>query len=214
MLGLTSLEVYNSIFKITEEDNKFKLYKFPDEKTGGVSYEKVRGEIETNLDISDITATDIQDEVIAPIIFKEFREQVTKRMKDDQYVLILSIYVSSIFQDFESFLRTEIDLVEDDIRMVLYEYISKFVNYKLQPDIYTFKDLSEALFKIFQPEHELFNNSIDTELDDITKNTKIVCKIWYYSFKIWWKIVFLLLSWISNNIGIINIIMITLAREF
>ena len=38
MIGLTDLDVYNSIF-ITEE-NKFKPYKFPDEKAGGVSYEK------------------------------------------------------------------------------------------------------------------------------------------------------------------------------
>ena len=36
ILGLTSPEVYNSIFNITEEINKFELYKFPDEKTGGV----------------------------------------------------------------------------------------------------------------------------------------------------------------------------------
>ena len=32
MIGLTSLEVYNSVFSITEENNKFELYKFPDEK--------------------------------------------------------------------------------------------------------------------------------------------------------------------------------------
>ena len=32
MIGLVDLEVYNSIFNITEEDNKFQLYKFPDEK--------------------------------------------------------------------------------------------------------------------------------------------------------------------------------------
>ena len=31
MIGLTDLEVYNSIFKITEENNKFEIYKFPDE---------------------------------------------------------------------------------------------------------------------------------------------------------------------------------------
>ena len=41
MIGLIDLEVYNSIFNITEENNKFKLYKFPDEKAG-VTYEKVR----------------------------------------------------------------------------------------------------------------------------------------------------------------------------
>ena len=45
MIGLTDLEVYNSIFNITEENNKFELYKFPDEKAGGVTYEKVRDEI-------------------------------------------------------------------------------------------------------------------------------------------------------------------------
>ena len=32
MIGLTDLEVYNSIFNITEENNKFKLYKFSDQK--------------------------------------------------------------------------------------------------------------------------------------------------------------------------------------
>ena len=46
MLGLTELEIYNSIFNITEENNKIEIYKFPDEKTGGISYTKVRDEIE------------------------------------------------------------------------------------------------------------------------------------------------------------------------
>ena len=32
MIGLTDLEVYNSIFNITEENNKFELYIFPDKK--------------------------------------------------------------------------------------------------------------------------------------------------------------------------------------
>ena len=56
MLGLTSLESYSSIFNKTEENNKFKLYKFPDKKSGGVSYEKVKDGIERDLKISDITA--------------------------------------------------------------------------------------------------------------------------------------------------------------
>ena len=37
MIGLTDLEVYNSIHNITDENNKFELYKFPDEKAGGVT---------------------------------------------------------------------------------------------------------------------------------------------------------------------------------
>ena len=41
MIGLTDLEVYNSIFNITEENKKFELYKIPDEEVGGITYEKV-----------------------------------------------------------------------------------------------------------------------------------------------------------------------------
>ena len=88
MVGLTDLEVYNSIFNITEENNKFELYKFPDEKAGGITYEKVRDEIERDLDISDIKAADLQDDLIAPIIIEKYKEQVTKRMKNEQYMKI------------------------------------------------------------------------------------------------------------------------------
>ena len=41
MIGLIDLEVYNSIFNITEQNTKLNLYKFPDEKSGGVTYGKV-----------------------------------------------------------------------------------------------------------------------------------------------------------------------------
>ena len=119
-----SLQFY---FNMTEEDNKFELYKFPDSKSGGVSYENVRDEIEKYLDFSDQTATNLENEIIAPIITKEYREQVTKRMKDDGYMRILWVYVSSIFQDFESFLRTALYVVEDDIRLVLDEFNSSFL---------------------------------------------------------------------------------------
>ena len=115
VLGLVDLEVYNSIFNITEENNKFQLYKFPDDKAGGVTYEKVRDEIEKDLGIEDITGSDLQDDIIAPFIIEEYKEQATKRMKDGQYMNILAIYTRTVFQDFESFLRTQIDLVEDDV---------------------------------------------------------------------------------------------------
>ena len=131
MIGLTDLEVYNSIFNITEENNKFELYKFTDEKAGGVTYEKVRDEIEKDLDIEDITAEDLQDEIRAPIIIEEYKEQVSKRMKDEQYMNILAIYTRSVFQDFENFLGTQIDLIEDDVKLVLDEYNSSFITYEL-----------------------------------------------------------------------------------
>ena len=173
MLGLVNLEVYNSIFNITEENNKFKIYKFPDEKLGGVTYEKVRNEIEKDLDIEDITAEDLQDDIIGPIIIEEYKKQVEKRMNDEQYMNILAIYSSSVFQHFESFLRSQIDLVEDDIKLVLDEYNSNFNTYEIEPGIYTFKDISEALLKIIPPEYAGFHKAIDIEYDDITKKTKL-----------------------------------------
>ena len=174
MIGLTDLEVYNSIYNITEENNKFKLYKFPDEKAGGVTYEKVRDEIEKELDIEGITAEDLQDDIIGPLIIKEYEEQVTKRMNDEQYMNILAFYTSSVFQDFESFLRTQIDLVEDDIKLVLDEYNSSFITYELEPGIYTFKDISEALYSILQSDYPGDCNIIVIEYDDIKMKTKLV----------------------------------------
>ena len=78
MIGSVDLEVYNSIFNITEKNNKFEFYKFPDEKSGGISYIKVADEIERDLGISVITATDLQDDIIGPIIIDENREQAKK----------------------------------------------------------------------------------------------------------------------------------------
>ena len=153
MIGITDLEIYNSIFNKAEQNNKLQLYIFLDEKADGMSYTKVRDEIEKDLDVSDITATDLQNDIIGPIIIEEYREQVTKIMEDDGYMNILSGYPRYVFQDFESYLRTEIDLVEDDIELVLDKYKSTFITYELDPGIYTFKDLSEALFKILQHEY-------------------------------------------------------------
>ena len=174
MVGLVDLEVYNSIFTITEENIKFKIYKIPDKRVGGISYTKVRGKIEKDLDISDITATDLQDDIIAPIFIKEYKEQATKRMKDEQYMNISAIYTRSVFQDFESFLRTQIDLVEDDVKLVLDEYNSSFVTYELDPGIYNYRDLSEALFYILLSEYRQSDSEILIRLDDITRKTKLV----------------------------------------
>ena len=67
-------------------------------------------------------------------------------------------------------------MVEEDIRLVLDDYILGFITYELQPGIYTFKDRSEALFKILQPEYEIYNNSIDFEFDDITMKTELAVR--------------------------------------
>ena len=174
MIRLTSLEVYSSFFNITKENKKFELCKSADEKRGGVSYERIRDEIEKHLGISEITATKLQDDILRPILFEEYSEQVTKRMKDDNYLRILAVYVTSRFQDFEGFLKTEIDLVEDDIRLVLDESNSKFITYEVQPGFCTFKDFSVTALTILQPEYEGYHKVIDIEFHDIAMKNKLL----------------------------------------
>ena len=67
-------------------------------------------------------------------------------------------------------------LVEDVIRLVLDEYNSSFITNELEPGIYTFKDFSEILLKILQPEYAGCQNAIDIEFDDITMKTRLVVR--------------------------------------
>ena len=47
MIGLTiSEEVYNSIFNITKENKKIELYVYPYSEKAGITYAKVRNEME------------------------------------------------------------------------------------------------------------------------------------------------------------------------
>ena len=177
MIGLTDLEVYNSIYNITEENNKLQNYNFPEDKIGGISYTKVKDEIERDLDISDITDEDLQDDKIAPIIIAEYKKQVTERMEDGAYMNIIAKYTTqSVFQDFGNFLGTQIDLVEDDIKLVLNEYNSNFITYELDPGIYSYKDISIARFHILQSEYPQSYSEILIRLDDITRKTKLVIR--------------------------------------
>ena len=95
-------------------------------------------------------------------------------MKDDGYMNILAGYVSSVFQDFESYLRTEVELVQDDIKLVLHEYNSSFIAYELEPGIYSYREISEALFNILHIEYPSSDSKILIRLDDITRKTKLV----------------------------------------
>ena len=118
----------------------------------------------------------MKDDLIGPIIIEEYTEEVSKRMEDTGYMNISVGSTGSVFQDFESYLRTEVDLVEDDIRLVLDKLNSSFITYEIEPGLYNFKDHSESLFKILQPEYPGPSNVIDIENENITKKTKLVVR--------------------------------------
>ena len=59
MIGLTSLEVYNSILNINKTNNNFGLYT---DKFDEFSFEELKEELEEILNISDITPYHLQHE--------------------------------------------------------------------------------------------------------------------------------------------------------
>ena len=109
-----------------------------------MDYEKVTNDIQKDLQFSDVTATDLQDNLIDPVIIKEYRKTVSKRMNEKTYMVGIWGYTDSIFQDFQSYLRTKVDLVEEDFRLLLYYYNSNFITFESPPGIYAFKVLSEV----------------------------------------------------------------------
>ena len=54
---------------------------------------------------------------------------------------LLADYFKSTFQDFERYIKTDVDSVEQDKRLVLDDCISKFITYEIPSRFYTFKDL-------------------------------------------------------------------------
>ena len=55
-------------------------------------------------------------------------------------------YARFSFRDFESYLRIVVGSDEDDIQLILKQYISNLVTYDLIPGTYTIKEVSEAVY--------------------------------------------------------------------
>ena len=128
------------------------------------------------MDVSYITAADLQDEIIGPIFIDGYREQVSRGMRIDEYMKFLAGFTRSLFQDFESYLRTKVELVENDINLALDKSNSSFVTYEIQPFLYTLKDLCGVLFNILQPEFPRFSNVFDIDFHDIRMKSKMVVR--------------------------------------
>ena len=142
MLGLVYLEVYNSIFNITEENNKFEIYRDMSDKFG---FLKLKDEIEEILDISHITDDHLIDEILGPRNIDEFIKLSSEKKSTDGYMMILLAYAKSPFRDFETYLRIVVGLDEKDIQLILKEYNSHFITYELPPGIYSIQDILDTI---------------------------------------------------------------------
>ena len=168
MIGLVDLEVYNSIFNITEENNKFQIYR---DMTAMFGFLELKDELEEILNIPHITIEHLGDELLGPRIIDDFIKLSNEKKNSDGYMLLLFGYSASSFRDFESYLRLVVGLDEEDIQLILKEYNSHFITYELTPGIYTIQDISDAI-QTFSGHEE----TIQLEYDDISMRATIVLK--------------------------------------
>ena len=168
MLGLINLEVYNSVYNITEKNSKFDIYRDSSNKFGFI---ELKDELEKILNISHITREHLQDEIIGPRIIDEYYKLSTGKMNTDGYMILLLGYSRSLFRDFESYLGIVVGLEEEDIQLVLKQYNSHFITYQLTPGIYTIQDFSDAIHTF-----SCHSESIQIEYDDISMKTKFISK--------------------------------------
>ena len=148
MIELTDLEVYNSIFNTTKENNKFQLYTDPLDSE--FSFTEMKDKIAELLDLSNITPEDLEHKTRGPDIVKAYRELSIEKCQTDGCYFLLRNYTQSLFRDFESYLKILTSLNEDDFQLLFKQYNSKFITYEISPGIYTFEDISEVLSRGFE----------------------------------------------------------------
>ena len=168
MIGLIDLEVYNSIFNITEENNKFEIYRDMSHKFG---FLELKDKLEEILNIPHITTEHLDDNILGPRIIDEYIKLSIEEKNRDGYLVLLLGYSASPFRDFESYLRLVVGLDEEDIQLILKEYNSHFITYELTPGNYTIQDISNAI-QTFSGHRE----TIQLEYDEINKRTTINLK--------------------------------------
>ena len=166
MIGLIDLEVYNSIFNITEENNKFEIYRDTPTKFQILD---LKDELEEILGIPHITRDHLLDDETASRIIDEYHKLSHEKKNSDGYTILLLNYSRLQFRDFESYLRIRVGLDEKDIQLILKEYNSHFITYELSPGIYTVQVISDVVH-IFSGHSEV----IEIVHDDISMKTKII----------------------------------------
>ena len=124
LLGLTSLEVYNSIFNITEENNKFEFYT---DNIDEFSFQELGGELEEIVNISKTSNEHLQHKTLGPRIISANKKLETEKRRTVFYYILLMGYARSPIRDFETYQRMVIRLNEDDIQLTLKQWKANFV---------------------------------------------------------------------------------------
>ena len=95
MIGLTSLELYNSIFNINRTNTKFELYTDSFDES---SFEEFKDQLEAILSISYITPYHPRHEKIGPRNIEAYRKLGLEKSGSDGCIILLMGYALSIWR--------------------------------------------------------------------------------------------------------------------
>ena len=119
-----NLEVYNSIFNITEENTKFELFI---DNFQVFSFEELKDELEEILNNSNNTPYHLQHEKTGIRIIEAYKKLRSEKSNTDGYISLVMGYARFPFTNFENFVRVVVGLDREDIQTVLRQNISLFV---------------------------------------------------------------------------------------
>ena len=129
MIGLASLEVYNSIININPTNNKIEVYS---DTFDEFSFEELKDELEEILGTRNITDDNLKDVTKGPRIIKTYWKLRSEKSSTDGYIILLLGYARFPFRDFESYLRIVVGLDEDGIQLILEQYNVKIVTQRIR----------------------------------------------------------------------------------
>ena len=96
MIGLTDLELNNSIFNITEEKNKIEIYRDTPTK---FRFLELKDKLEEILNIPHITREHLLDDETASHIIDEYHKLSPEKKNSDGYAILLLNYSGSQFRE-------------------------------------------------------------------------------------------------------------------
>ena len=121
MIGLTSLEVYNSIFNLNTTNSEFELYT---DTFDEFSFTELKDELDEIFKTSDNTPHHLQHEKIGPRNIEAYKKLRSEKSNTNGYVIVLMGHARSSFRDFGSYHRIEVGLGEDNIQLISKQYNS------------------------------------------------------------------------------------------
>ena len=143
IIGLANVEVYTSLYNLTEQNNKFDLYT---DTFDEFLFEELKDELEEILSISDITPKHLQRQIIGQCIIQACKKLRSEKSSTDGHLLLLRGYARSQFRDFGSYLRIFVGLDKKNIQLILKQNNSYFLSFELPPGFCSIRDISDVVY--------------------------------------------------------------------